>query len=275
MTIEVSFSNNAGWILDKAKVFLRSKPVHNNVILTLLHARVEHFMPGRYWVAMDGNAVVGVVFQSPLNFQALVTPMEPDIVRSVVDAISDAKVKLPGVGGDATTAAHFAGQWAERQKSAVVPFMGQRIYEVDKVKVPTGVEGHLRKAVLGDQDLLIDWVRRFYADTTGVRESEAEDLVDARLSAGQLWLWDSAGPVSMAGLTPPIEDVVRVQLVYTPPENRSKGYASACVASLSKQVRDEGHRCILYTDLGNPISNSVYRRIGYNVVVEGIRYRFE
>lgn len=275
MAIEVSFSDNAGWVLDKAKVFLRSKPVHNNVILALLHARVEHFIPGRYWVATDGKAVVGVVFQSPLNFQALVTPMKPNIVRSVVDAISEAKIRLPGVGGDAATAAHFAGQWAERQKSAVVPFMGQRIYEVDKVKVPTGVEGHLRKAVLGDQDLLVDWVRRFYADTTGVRESEAEGLVDARLPAGQLWLWDSAGPVSMAGLTPPVEGVVRVQLVYTPPENRSKGYASACVASLSRQVRDEGHRCILYTDLGNPISNSVYRRIGYNVVVEGIRYRFE
>ena len=151
MAIEVSFSDNAGWVLDKAKVFLNSKPVHHNVILTLLHARVESFKPGRYWVAMDGNAVVGVVFQSPLNFQALVTPMEPNIVHSVVNAISEAKVKLPGVGGDATTAAHFAGQWAERQKSAVVPFMGQRIYEVDKVKVPTGVEGHLRKAVLDDQ----------------------------------------------------------------------------------------------------------------------------
>ena len=275
MAIEISFSDDAGWVLDKAKVFLNSKPVHHNVILTLLHARVESFKPGRYWVATDGNAVVGVVFQSPLNFQALVTPMEPNIVRSVVDAISDAKVRLPGVGGDAATAAHFAGQWAERQKSAVVPFMGQRIYEVDKVKVPTGVEGHLRKAVLDDRDRLIDWVRRFYTNTTSVRESEAEELVDARLRSGQLWLWDSAGPVSMAGLTPPVEGVVRVQLVYTPPENRSKGYASACVASLSKQVRDEGHRCILYTDLGNPISNSVYRRIGYNVVVEGIRYQFE
>ena len=275
MTIEVSFSDKADWVLDKAKVFLSSKPVHNNVILTLLHARVERFTPGRYWVAADGNAVVGVVFQSPLNLRAIVTPMEPSIVRSVVDAISDAKVKLPGVGGDATTAAHFAGQWAERQKSAVVPFMGQRIYEVDKVKEPIGIKGHLRKAVSKDRKRLIDWVRRFYIDITGVQESGAEDIVDRRISAGQLWLWDNAGPASIAGLTPPMEGVVRVQLVYTPPENRGKGYASACVASLSKQVRDVEHRCILYTDLGNPISNSIYRRIGYHVVSEGIHYRFE
>ena len=274
MAIEVSFSDNADWVLDKAKVFLRSKPVHNNVILTLLHARVEHFIPGRYWVAMDGNTVVGVAFQSPLNLRAIVTPMESSIVRSVVDAISDAKVKLPGVGGDATTAAHFAGQWAERQKSAVIPFMGQRIYEVNKVEEPTGVKGHLRKAVRGDRERLIDWVHHFWADTSAVQESKAESLVDRRLSAGQIWLWDNAGPVSVAGLTPPVEGVVRVQLVYTPPENRGNGYASACVASLSKQVRDEGHRCILYTDLGNPVSNSIYRRIGYSVVAEGIHYQF-
>jgi predicted GNAT family acetyltransferase len=40
-------------------------------------------------------------------------------------------------------------------------------------------------------------------------------------------------------------------------------------------MRNEGYRCILYTDLGNPISNSVYRRIGYNAVAEALRYRFE
>lgn len=274
MAIEVSFSGDAGWVLDKAKIFLRSKPVHHNLILTLLHARVAQYEPGRYWVATDGNAVVGVVFQSPLSFRAVVTSMVPEVVLPVVDAISDAGVKLPGVVGDAATAAHFAGQWAERQKSGVVPFMGQRLYEVDKVKEPTAVEGHFRKAVPGDRERLVDWVRRFYTDI-GVEEIDAEDIVARRVPAGQIWLWDSAGPVSMAGRTVPVEGVTRVQLVYTPPEHRKQGYASVCVASLSKQIRDKGQRCILYTDLGNPVSNSVYRRIGYCAVAEAIQYRFE
>ena len=153
MAIEVSFSDNAGWVLDKAKVFLSSKPVHHNVILTLLHARVEHCIPGHYWVVTEGNAVVGVVFQSPLSFRAIITPMVPEVIPPVVDAISDAQVRLPGVSGDATTVAYFAGQWAERQRSAVVPFMGQRIYEVDKVEEPTAVRGHFRKAVLSDRNV--------------------------------------------------------------------------------------------------------------------------
>ena len=274
MAIEVSFSDDAGWVLDKAKVFLSSRPVHNNLILTLLHARVTHWTPGRYWVATDENAVVGVVFQSPLSFRAIVAPMEPKVVPPMVDAISDAKIKLPGVVGDVATAAHFAGQWTERQKSSVTPFMGQRLYEVDIVEEPATIRGHFRKAVPDDRECLIEWVRQFYTDI-GVQESDAEHLVDSRLAAGQLWLWHSAGPVSMASNTVPVEGVVRVQLVYTPPEHRNNRYASACVASLSKQIRDEEYRCILYTDLGNPTSNSIYRRIGYRAVAEAIQYRFE
>jgi GNAT superfamily N-acetyltransferase len=274
MAIKVSYSNDAGWVLEKAKVFLRSKPVHHNLILTLLHARVAHYEPGRYWMATDGDAVVGVVFQSPLSFRAVVTPMVPEVVLPVVDAISDAGVKLPGVVGDAATAAYFAGQWAERHKSAVVPFMGQRLYEVDKVEQPTEVKGYCRKAIPDDRERLVDWVRRFYTDI-GVEEIDAEDIVDSRIPTGQIWLWDNAGPVSIAGRTVSVEGVTRVQLVYTPPENRKRGYASVCVASLSKQIRDVGQRCILYTDLGNPDSNSVYRRIGYRAVAEAIQYRFE
>ncbi|MCY3743551.1 MAG: GNAT family N-acetyltransferase [Candidatus Poribacteria bacterium] len=274
MAIEISFSDDASTVLDKAGGFLNSKPVHHNLILTLLHARVAHFEPGRYWVATDGNAVVGVVFQSPLSFRAVVTPMVPEVVLPVVDAISDAGVKLPGVVGDAATAAYFAGQWAERQKSVVAPFMGQRLYEVDKVEEPTTVEGHFRKAVPDDRERLVDWVHRFYADI-GVGEIDAEVIVDSRLPAEQIWLWESAGPVSMAARTVPVEGVMRVQLVYTPPESRNKGYASACVASLSKQILSEGYRCILYTDLGNPTSNTIYRRIGYRAIAEAIQYRFE
>jgi len=79
----------------------------------------------------------------------------------------------------------------------------------------------------------------------------------------------------MAAISEPVEDVVRMQFVYTPPERRNRCYAEACVADLSRRMQEAGHRCILYTDLGNPTSNSVYRRIGYRALAEGLRYRFE
>jgi predicted GNAT family acetyltransferase len=101
-------------------------------------------------------------------------------------------------------------------------------------------------------------------------------IVERRLEAGHFWLWEDGGPVSLAANTEPVEGVVRLHFVYTPPERRNRGYAGgACVAGLSGRMQGAGHRCILYTDLGNPTSNSVYRRIGYRAVAEGLRYRFE
>lgn len=71
-----------------------------------------------------------------------------------------------------------------------------------------------------------------------------------------------------------VEGVVRISGVYTPAGQRKRGYAEACVHALSKRLCESGFRCILYTDLGNPTSNSIYRRIGFRAVAETLRYRF-
>ena len=102
-----------------------------------------------------------------------------------------------------------------------------------------------------------------------------EASVARRVGLGQYWLWDDGGPVSMAALSEPTAGVVRVQAVYTPEDRRGRGYASGCVAALSARALGAGHRCILYTDLANATSNSVYRSIGYRAVFEGLRYRFD
>jgi predicted GNAT family acetyltransferase len=96
------------------------------------------------------------------------------------------------------------------------------------------------------------------------------------LAAGQLRLWELSGEAtSMAIGREPVEGVVHLSGVYTPPERRKHGYAAACVHALSKKLRDAAYRCILYTDLANATSNSIYRRIGYRAVAEALRYRFE
>ena len=77
-------------------------------------------------------------------------------------------------------------------------------------------------------------------------------------------MWDHGGPVSMASATGPTPNGIRVNGVYTPPEHRGRGYATACVAALSARLLAEGRRfCFLFTDAANPTSNAIYQRIGY------------
>lgn len=285
MEIKVFFSDDASWVLNEANLFLSSEPVYHNLTLSLLHTRIDDREPGRYWVATNSRRVVGVVVQSPLKSCAIITPMKSEVVGKVVDAILDANVVLPGVAGDAATTACFAGEWAERHKSPVFPFLGLRLYEVPEVQDFSAVRGHFRPAVLDDRELLIDWISRFSVDI-GEQENTSDEeelqkrkvtssrIVDRLLSDGHLWLWEDTEPVSMVARTTAVAGVVQVRLVYTPQKHRNRGYATSCVGKLSKQIRNEGYRCILYTDLCNPNSNAIYRRIGYCAVAEAIQYRF-
>jgi predicted GNAT family acetyltransferase len=90
-----------------------------------------------------------------------------------------------------------------------------------------------------------------------------------------MWFWEVGGvPVSFAWRTPlcgpgrwPRTSVVRISAVYTPPEQRGRGYASANVAALSQEALGAGAgACMLYTDAANPVSNRIYQRIGYRPV---------
>jgi predicted GNAT family acetyltransferase len=273
MAVEVVFVEDPGRVLSKAGTFLASDPVGHNLILTLLHTRVAYPEPGRYWVATDDGVVVGMVFQSPLDFFASLTPMRTEAITALVEAIVKAGVNLPGVNGEASTAARFAGQWTERRGSAAFPVEGQRIYELVRMPQETPGGGRMRQASLDYHDLVMTWTRSFFVDV-GQDMSDLEPVLGRRIEAGHFWLWQDDGPASMAANSEPVEGIIRVQFVYTPPQRRNRGYAGACVANLSRRMQEAGHRCILYTDLGNPISNSVYRRIGYTAVAEALRYRF-
>jgi uncharacterized protein len=88
-------------------------------------------------------------------------------------------------------------------------------------------------------------------------------------------LWWDGGPASMAGAGAPTPNGIRIGPVYTPPEHRRRGYASALTAALTRYLLDGGRRfCFLYTDLANPTSNAIYQQVGYTHVCDVEQHRF-
>ncbi len=77
---------------------------------------------------------------------------------------------------------------------------------------------------------------------------------------------DVPGGLRTAGVAP-------VGPVYTPPEHRRRGYASAGVAAVSRLALDGGaDHCMLSTDLANPTSNSIYQALGYRPAFDAPEY---
>jgi predicted GNAT family acetyltransferase len=269
----VETGDDAALTLGRAGAFLRSSPVHHNLVLSLLQERSIHPEPGRYWTVLDGDEVVGVAFQSPLSFHAAITTMPPEALPALVDAMALIASDLPGVFGEAGISARFAGHWAETLKVPTAPVEGQRLYRLGSLVAPTDVPGRLRMADDGDQDLVLSWLEDFRDETGG--HPPPVHVVARRIAAGFVALWGHDRPVSMAYFTPPAAGVSRIGPVYTPPPQRRRGFAAACTAATSDvALRSGADDCVLYTQLTNPQSNAIYRRIGYRAVSEQLRYAF-
>ncbi|MGZ6998032.1 MAG: GNAT family N-acetyltransferase [Acidimicrobiia bacterium] len=260
-------------VLDRAGTHLARDPVRHNLVATLLRRCAELGQSGRFWIAHT-EGVDGIVFQWPVHFFAAATPMTDATITAMVDVIVDGGTILPGINAEAATAARFAGHWSERTRRGARPAEADRLYEVTTVIRPDPVGGTARAASEDERDLLISWFDAFEREAFGAPESDAATRVDQRLAAGELFVWDEGGAVAFAGLTAPMLGAVRIGPVYTPPDRRGHGFGSALVAELSHRVRAAGDRCLLYADLANPVSNGIYRAIGYRAVAEVVRYEF-
>jgi GNAT superfamily N-acetyltransferase len=275
MSLSVRHTTDPAEALTAAGDFLATRPIEHNVHLTILHARICEPVPGRYWWVERDSSTIAYAFQSPHSFSLGTTAVDRETTEALIIAIADVAPDLPGVTGDATTAAAFAASWAERMHVPAYPEEAQRIYRLGTLVPPRDVPGSLRAAEPTDREILVRWTNGFDRDTNSGAVNDHEEEVDRRLRDGRLALWDIGEPVTMAMTRTPAMGVARVAGVYTPPEHRRRGYASACVAALSARVlATDADTCILYTQLGNPTSNAIYRAIGYEPVAEVVRYRF-
>ena len=182
---------------------------------------------------------------------------------------------LPGAVGDHAIVDAFAQQWADLSGQQVVDVMAQRIYQLTEVIDPNFADGRLRQATLADSDQVIAWAAAFHHEAVGDELSaNHQQRYRDRIQTGDIYLWDHDGPVSMAARLRPTDRGVSIGSVYTPPEQRNHGYASSCVAALCQRLLGDYDYCVLYTDLSNPVSNSIYQRIGFKPHCDSVQYTF-
>ena len=276
MPSEVCFTEDAAEAGDAVVPFLHDDPVRHNVVCTLIDERARTGAAVRCWWVRDAGAVRGVAFQSPETFPVLVSGLDADAVdplAAAVAAVSDPAV--PGVNGTSHDAARFAGAFATVSRRPAAPVEGLRVYEVTDLVVPGTVAGAPRQATPTEIDLAVRWTHEFAAETASLVDPDPVGRARRLVDSGRLWLWMAAGePRSTAIVSAPAAGVVRVGFVYTPPEHRNNGFAAALVAHLSRLSLGAGKRCILYTQLANPVSNALYQRLGYRPVHECVRYEF-
>jgi len=235
----------------------------------------------------DAGAVVLAAMRTP-PFHAILSLIAPEHAADPSGALrliagdlwSRYGESLSGVHASAPLSRLFAERWEQQAHVAAPLAMRERIYELEMVIPVAGVSGSYRRPIEADRDLLTRWLDEFAAEALGSRErldgAEWVDRYFASTTRGG-YLWEHGGtPVSFAGYGNPTTHGIRIGPVYTPPEHRGRGYASACVAVLSQHLLASGRSfCYLFTDLANLTSNHIYQAIGYNPVNDVDVYEFE
>jgi predicted GNAT family acetyltransferase len=151
-----------------------------------------------------------------------------------------------------------------------------RIYQLERLIAVPPVSGRLEPATKSDIEFLTNWNIAFVKDVKQPLTGNERVMVERAVAETRLFIWKDPGPVSMAAWAGPTPSGVRINMVYTPPEFRGRGYASNAVATLTRDLLNSGRKFVfLYTDLDNPTSNKIYRQMGYEPVIEISEVDFE
>jgi len=159
----------------------------------------------------------------------------------------------------------FADRWRTltgRTHVMRVQLRNHKLTRVDAVPRPSGAA---RLATASDADWVSEAQHDFIIEVRLPDDAaRLRALIPRRIEQGQIWIWDDDGAVAFAGWTDAPPDAARIAPVYTPPQARGRGYATALVADLSQALLDRGRQGLfLITDLANPISNAIYAKIGF------------
>jgi ribosomal protein S18 acetylase RimI-like enzyme len=254
---------------DRAWGLLAASPVENTVALTV----IESVRGGRRWSEEPmlfgwyeaAGEVRGAVSLTP-PYELLLAVVPGDSVAELVAALRDRGVDVPGANGAETVVDRFAALWTSGTDLHAVPTLQLRLYRLQALEHPPSPPGRARPANGRDLELAVRWKREFAAEA-GVPSGDAESVMRTRIAAGRVWVWDDdRTPVALAARTPPAAGVARIVAVYTPPDRRRRGYGAAVTAACVEDAVARGEQVVLFTDLANPTSNSVYRRIGFRPV---------
>jgi predicted GNAT family acetyltransferase len=255
---------------------LQSEAEHNLILGIIAQVKASAGANAPYFATVEADgSVVGCAFRTP-PYKFGVTRMPHGAIPHLVNDVSAVFDELPAVMGPGAEARAFAAAWAVCHGNTARPGMRQRIYELRHVVFPERPPpGELRLAARRDLDVLVHWLNEF-AEETKVGTVNLPTFAENHINNKTVFVWEDEGEARSsslyAGKTP---NGVRIGFVYTPPEFRRRGYASACVAALSRRALDAGNQfCCLYTDLSNPVSNDIYQRIGYTPVCDVVDYNF-
>ncbi|CCB71233.1 GNAT family N-acetyltransferase [Streptantibioticus cattleyicolor] len=267
--------------LTRAGDFLRSRPALHNTPLTYIDKLRTRGADATVFGRLEsGGEVRAVCHRTPRGFLN-VTPLPAGQAGALADHLAGLGRSPSGVIADHDTATAFARTWQRHTGAAPALFWRSRLYRLGTLVPPRpSAAGRARAAGEEDQEHVVRWCREFCVE---VAENATADAIDSgswsdtRFADKHFTFWEDPDgvPVSMAGSTPMVGGMVRVDPVHTPAHRRGRGYAAAVTVEVSRAALTAGATdVVLFADPANTTSNALYQRIGFVHLADFAGYTF-
>lgn len=278
-------------LLDSASEFLKqteplraADPFRTNILGSVASsvASGSRTYEKYFWwtIANEKNEVIGAAMRTAPHGM-LFSPMPKEALRELAQKVSQHDLELPEIGGPSAVVSEFLSAYqntgTSQSKRPVEESGHELLYTLNELNIPS-VPGKMENATRDDYQKIYAWLVEF-GNEVGLILHNLDESIEAGLNRGSLKFWRLGNEiVSMAGHAPLVETpsgkVGRIGPVYTPLMHRRHGYAGVLTATLSQELLDQGVRTMLFTDAKNPTSNSVYQKIGYELLDENRKFRF-
>ncbi|WP_406265286.1 GNAT family N-acetyltransferase [Nocardia sp. NBC_00881] len=277
--MKVQITTDVDEFRSRAESFLHRDPLRHTVITTTIANRVAGIdsaaEPSRFLsVHAEDASVVGAAMRVA-GRELYLGELPPDSVAEVVEALAEVVPESGGVEGVVGEATAFAQHWCKLLGTGFHEAYTVRLHRLGGLRVPDA-SGIPRPAVASDIPLCVDWLAAMRAESGMPPPGLNEAAIRRRVAAGRWWLWERAGEsVSLAAHQVPVHGWSRIGPVYTPPDARGHGYASAVTAHVAQLLRGDGLDVCLFADTANTTANRIYRTIGFHPTHDFVHYVFD
>lgn len=148
--------------------------------------------------------------------------------------------------------------------------LAMEFMKADKITEPSSTE--VTPAQESDADEIFEDMKRFIADCGLLDKPDREQI---RKTIGGFRILKKEGRIVSIAKGVPVREKaeIRISNVYTPDDCRGKGYARKVVNTLKNEILSSGKIASLNVDRNNPVTNHLYRALGFQGVFTQSEYR--
>jgi hypothetical protein len=258
--------------LNATEAWLNQQPVKNIGIIAPCRQLIAQQLPNSEAafanLLFNNNIIATAAKPGP---KIILSASEPNIkgINLLANYFNQLPVNPVGIMAETTLAKAFINEYFKSVKRTRVIYL-QQLSVLQNITMP---QGQMKIADIDDLDCVLTMNSGFFdsVDLFPIKpKSQIEQETIALIKAKKVFLWMlDKTPRCMAAIIRENQYVNFIGHVFTPLEYRNNGFAYGVMHALCKHILDSGiSYCGLFTDYGNPISNHIYKKLGFEVLDE-------